>query len=83
MPKGWELSALQGDGENILLRIFNASGDASEGKLLIDDQVSKADLIELNGEVKQQTPVVQKDGKSMIILSMPRFGIRTLRLKIE
>jgi len=83
MPEGWELSTLQKDGEDILLRIFNGAGAEGKGQIMIDGAIKQATLIELSGEVIRNAPVMQQDGKTLIELSMPRFGIRTLRLKTQ
>ncbi len=83
MPEGWELSALQKDGQDILLRIFNAAGTEGKGKLVIDGEIKQATLVELNGEVIREAPVRQRDGKTLIELSLPRFGIRTIRMKTQ
>ncbi len=83
MPEGWELSALQMDGENILLRIFNGAGTEGKAQIMIDGTIKEATLVELNGEVIRNAPVTQRGGKTLIELSLPRFGIRTLRLKTQ
>ena len=83
MPEGWELSALQKDGEDILLRIFNGAGTEGKGQLTIDGLIKQAALVELNGEVIRNATVTQQEGKSLIELSLPRFGIRTLKLKTQ
>ena len=81
MPEGWELSALQKDGEDILLRIFNGAATEGNGQLIIDGLIKQATLVELNGEVIRNAPVTQQDGKTLIEISLPRFGIRTLKMK--
>jgi alpha-mannosidase len=83
MPEGWELSTLQKDGEDILLRILNGAGTEGKAQIMIDGTIKQATLVELNGEVIRNAPVTQRDGKTLIELSLPRFGIRTLRMKTQ
>jgi len=48
---------------------------------MFDGNAAKAELVELDGRTKQVMPI-QKDaaGRSAIMLAMPRFGIRTIKL---
>ncbi|HYG37473.1 MAG TPA: glycoside hydrolase family 38 C-terminal domain-containing protein [Cytophagales bacterium] len=80
--KGWEISALQMEGQDVLLRLFNAADDDTSGEIIMDGLVSKAESIELNGKMTKELAVSQSNGKSKMTLSMPRFGIRTIKIKI-
>lgn len=83
LSKGWELSALQKDGDHVLVRIFNAAGEGGSGEIIIDDQVDGAEQVELNGATTGSLPVVMQKESSVIRLNIPRFGIRTIRLKLK
>jgi alpha-mannosidase len=83
MEREWELSSLQMDGEHVLLRIYNAAGNEKSSELTIDDMISRVELVELDGKVKEVLPVKHQNGKSTVRLSMPRFGFRTLKMKLQ
>jgi len=38
-------------------------------------------LVELNGTIKEKLSVRDHSGKTVLTVSMPRFGIRTIRVK--
>lgn len=73
---GWEISSITFEGKDLLVRIFNAEGNDTVQKLYFGIKTDKIELIELNGEVRKVIPYIRK---GMIDLSIPRFGIRTLR----
>lgn len=78
---GWEATALTVDGKSLLVRLFNAEGDALPKHLLLDGQVTTAQLVELNGEVRSRLESSRDaSGKTAVTLAIPRFGVRTLRL---
>jgi alpha-mannosidase len=74
---GYEVSAFKAEGNNMLLRLFNAEGDDSLRKITFGFPVAGVEEVDLNGK----TVSVKKVDKNSISLSMPRFGIRTLLLK--
>jgi alpha-mannosidase len=78
---GFDITALNADGNNLLIRVFNAEGDNTTRKITFDGSAAKAELMELDGR-KRQDITMQKDalGKTTILLSIPRFGIRTIKL---
>ncbi|WP_183575056.1 glycoside hydrolase family 38 C-terminal domain-containing protein [Mucilaginibacter sp. X5P1] len=78
---GYDITSLNADGNNITIRVFNAEGDNSPQKIAFDGTAKRAELIELNGQ-KREDLVIQKDipGKTSVMVSMPRFGIRTIKL---
>jgi alpha-mannosidase len=77
----WEVPALLMDGKDLLIRIYNAAGDSREHELYFSGTAAKAILEQLNGQALQTLPLRRAGGKTIIRLSMPRFGIRTIRLK--
>lgn len=77
----WQIPALMMDGNDLLIRIYNAAGDNRERTLYISGTAASATLEQLNGQTLQNLPLRQQAGKTSIRLSVPRFGIRTIRLK--
>ncbi|MDB6130415.1 MAG: glycosyl hydrolase 38 domain protein, partial [Verrucomicrobiales bacterium] len=79
---GWELPGMFEHEGNLFVRIFNASGDETPHDLGIGFEAKKIELVELDGRVREALkPVVGVGGKGMIWLTIPRFGIRTLRFQ--
>jgi alpha-mannosidase len=78
---GYDITALNADGNDLTIRVFNAEGNGTPQKIIFNGNADKAELIELNGQ-KRQELAIQKDaaGKISFIVSMPRFGIRTIKL---
>ena len=78
--KGLDITALDADGNDMMVRVFNAEGDDSPKKISFDGSATNAELIELDGEKKRDLQVVKDaDGKTSVMVSMPRFGIRTIK----
>jgi alpha-mannosidase len=77
----WEVPALLMDGKDLLVRIYNAAGDSREHELYFSGTTEEVVLEQLNGKALQTLPLRQVAGKTVIRLAMPRFGIRTIRLK--
>jgi alpha-mannosidase len=79
--KGLDVTAMSADGNDIIIRVFNAEGDDNPKKISFDCNAIKAELIELNGGKKQDLKLEKgTDGKTSVMVSMPRFGIRTIKL---
>ena len=78
---GYDITALNADGNDLTIRIFNAEGNGAPQKIIFNGKADKAELLELNGQ-KRQELAVQRDaaGKTSVTVSMPRFGIRTIKL---
>src|ERR1700744_364067 len=78
---GFDITAMQSDGNDINIRVFNAEGDDTSHIITFDGSASKAELVELDGRKRQDLPI-QKDasGKATVTVAMPRFGIRTIKL---
>ncbi|MBE9663705.1 glycosyl hydrolase [Mucilaginibacter myungsuensis] len=79
--KGIEVTNITFDGDDMLVRLFNAEGRNVPYKVTIDRPATTASLVELNGDVKQKLAVTKEvGGKSSVTVSMPRFGFRTVRM---
>jgi len=77
----YELSAVYADGEDLIVRLFNAQGDDKNRNISFDFPVRQIQEINLNGEVIENKVVKKTKGKSTVAISMPRFGIKTFRVQ--
>jgi hypothetical protein len=70
------------DGEDVLLRLFNAEGDAKEQTVELGFVPSGASLVELDGRVISPVSIVPdaQQRSCAVKLPIPRFGVRTLKL---
>jgi len=81
---GYEVSSLQISDKELTFRVFNASGGRAPVSIsLAVPNATKAELIELN-DTKLQTLNLKKlnNGKQTFSLSIPEFGIRTIKLHL-
>ena len=76
---GIEIPTLLMDGKSLLVRLFNAEGDAEERVLSMAIKPERVHLVELNGRMIRQLHVNFADGRYQVKLAIPRFGIRTVR----
>lgn len=77
---GWQVTAVLADGNAVLVRLFNAEGDARAKKLTVGGRADAAELIELDGRLKRSLPQQRSRYATTLTLDMPRFGLRTIRL---
>lgn len=77
----WQIPALMMDGNDLLVRFYNAAGDNRAQEIYFNGKAEEAVLERLDGQALEILPTRQVAGKTVIRLSMPRFGIRTIRLK--
>lgn len=77
---GLEVSSVTMDGKDLLVRLFNAEGDAQPKKLSLDAVADKAEIVALNGDVVQKLTMNKGvTAATNVSIAMPRFGIRTIR----
>jgi alpha-mannosidase len=77
---GLEVSSVTVEGKDLLVRLFNAEGDDSPKTLTYNMNVNKVEIVTLNGKkVGDVKTGKDKKNQSTINVSMPRFGIRTLK----
>ena len=82
--KGWELTSMVIDGKDLLMRIFNAEGDAKPQKIVFGCKADAVMLVELSGStLKELKMEKEKNGKMAVTLAIPRFGVRTIRVRRE
>jgi alpha-mannosidase len=72
--KGWDITSMRMDGKDLLVRVFNAAGDGRPGKVRTGFKADEAWVEELDGRRVTRLPV-----NGGVELSLPRFGIRTIR----
>jgi len=78
---GIEITSMVFDGDDLLVRLFNAEGDNTHPQITIDSRLNNAELVELNGKRKEELIVATvAGGKSAVSLTIPRFGFRTIKL---
>lgn len=78
---GLQVTTVLADGNDLLVRLFNAEGDTKSKMVAVGGQASGAEFVELNGVVKQTLKTKKGKNNTTIDVAMPRFGIRTIRLK--
>lgn len=79
--KGWQVTTMLTDGNDLKIRIYNAEGNNEEQKITVDVAADAVVLEDLNGMEKQKLNTEKdKTGKTVFKLSIPRYGIRTLKL---
>jgi alpha-mannosidase len=78
--KGIEITALMMEGNDLLVRLFNGSGAAINQQVYFDGNAETIHLEELNGVLKQPLAKMTKGGGITVNVTMPKFGIRTIRL---
>jgi len=77
----WQVSALRMDGKDLLIRIYNAGGNSRQQQLYFNGKATQAILEQLDGQALETLPRGTANKKMIIRLAIPRFGIRTIRLK--
>jgi alpha-mannosidase len=80
---GVEIPTILVDGSHLLIRLFNAEGDAAERTVSLRIKPSRVDVVELDGRAMRQLEVRAVNGRYEVRLALPRFGIRTLRCQMN
>jgi alpha-mannosidase len=81
---GIEIPTIQLDADRALVRLFNAAGPESEFVVSFLMRPSRVELVELSGKAIRELPVQREsDGRYIVKLAMPRFGLRTLRCDLD
>lgn len=80
---GYQLSSLQYEGGDMLLRIFNATGDEEPLEIGLHMPVRKVHLEDLKGEISEDLEPFRQNNTAKVRIRMPRFGFRTVRIKVN
>ncbi len=79
--RGWELVTALREGDDLLLRVYNAAGNDNAQTLSVNAKPSAIIREELNGQAAETISFIRDRELVRFQLAMPRFGIRTVRLK--
>jgi alpha-mannosidase len=80
--KGVEVSSLTVSGNALQVRLFNAAAKTPTVKVYLGFTATTAEVIELDGRTIKTVPVhTDKTGRRFIELSIPQFGIRTIKFE--
>lgn len=74
---GYEITAFKAENNDIIIRLFNAESNQSSQKISFNFPIKKIEEIDLNGKLLTNYSLT----KNNISVSMPRFGIKTFRIK--
>jgi alpha-mannosidase len=78
---GYEISSVEFNHKDMVVRFFNVAGNKTLHKITFDCVADSIVMIQLNGEIIKKLSVKKESPHSISVhLSMPRFGIRTLKL---
>jgi alpha-mannosidase len=79
VPAGYEVSAINFDGNNMLVRIFN-TGTGNKEKITFGCQATKVVLTELNGREGEELTLSKQPHQISTIITIPKFALRTIKL---
>lgn len=84
VDKGVEVSSMTVSGNALLVRLFNAEAKNPSVKVYINFAATAATDVALDGRTVKALPIhTDKTGRRWIDLSMPPFGIRTIKFEHE
>ena len=75
----YELTSVTYNGRDMYVRFFNPQNDASAKLVTFNLKADRAELVELNNQVNETLNVEQDGGQMKFNMSIPQFGIRTIR----
>ncbi|NQD71993.1 alpha-mannosidase [Sphingobacterium shayense] len=81
LEDGLEVSAMKIDNQELLLRIFNAEGPSGLQQIALGFPAGEIQEVLLNGEKVSTIELTNSTGKSIFSTNIPRFGIKTFRIK--
>ena len=79
---GYQVSAVYLENGKIVLRLFNSEGNEKLQKVTFDMPLSGVEEVDLNGKCVEKKNIKTCAGKSDMMISMPRFGVRTFVLSL-
>jgi alpha-mannosidase len=81
VPVEYEISAVNFEGKDMLVRLFNTGAGNVKSKVVFGCNADKAMLTELDGRVVNPLLLQRaKSGELSTTFSIPKFGIRTIKL---
>lgn len=76
--KNIQVTAMQYQGEDLLVRLYNAGNTNPYQTLQFNCYADKVEVVELDGRVSKAVPLA-KSNKVTVHLNIPMFGVRTIR----
>ncbi len=80
---GYELSAAIAHDGLLTLRLFNAEGDGRPRTVSLGAPVEDVEEIDLDGNTLASPEVRTRRGRTLLTVEMPRFGLKTYRLRLR
>lgn len=80
---GYQVSAAHLKDGAIILRLYNASGDSKPHTVSFGMPLGCVEEVDLNGRSLGRMSLKPKGDRTLMSVSMPRFGIRTYRLELN
>lgn len=77
----YELVSMVYKGNDLYVRLFNAQSDEAPKKICFHACNLEASLVELDGRIKEKLSVTKKQDGCQVQVHIPRYGIRTIRLR--
>jgi alpha-mannosidase len=77
---GVEVCSMRREGEDLLVRVFNAEAAGPRVRLYLGFLTTAAEEVELDGRLIKALPVQKdKSGRRWVSFELPRFGIKTIK----
>lgn len=80
---GIEIPTLMVENRQLLIRLFNTEGDESARALSLAKRPARVDVVDLQGRVIRRLPVTRTGDKYSVKVTIPRFGLHTLRCEFD
>lgn len=78
---GWQVTSVLANGNHLLVRLFNAEGDAKAKEVTVGGKADTIELVDLDGRISKSLLPKRNQSNTALTPDMPRFGLRTIRLK--
>ena len=79
---GWEISAARPEGDALMIRFYNATGDSSEREICLPASVVSAEEVDLLGNVTAPASMEKSGDGTVLRTAIPQFGIKSFKLKL-
>ena len=77
LPRQWQLSSVQVQDGSWVVRVFNASPEASSGRMNFGFPVDSVEEVDLRGHLMARLSL---KGRQSVSLTLPAFGVKTFRV---
>jgi len=77
---GYEITAAREKDKAIIIRLYNAEGNENTRNITFNFPVKKVEEIELDGRFVADRKIEHSGQKYSTTVSIPRFGIKTLKI---